>query len=163
MKAVSLLFALVVLSASLEIIETVAHPAETHFGNPTIACNPSSTGTTGGFGTYFSDNQYACSRWNGKAKSLPDCFVALNGICGMDNNKFCDHCINVINTNGQSEKCRVIDFCDPSNCDFYDAGHLDFLNNNGNANYKFTDKGVYVYPYSPKDGQPKISWHWTTC
>ena len=78
----------------------------------------------------------------------------------MDKSQFCDHCINVVNSNGQSEKCRVIDF---SNCDYYDAGHLDFLNNNGNANYKFTDKGVYVFPYSPNDGQPKISWSWTTC
>jgi hypothetical protein len=148
---------------SFNIVESVSHPAETHFGDKTIACNPGTSGTTGGFGTYFSDNQYACSHWNGKAKGLPDCFVAINGICGMDNSKFCDKCISVVNTNGGIEKCRVIDFCDPKNCDFYDAGHLDFLNNNGNANYRFVDKGTYVYPYSQTDGQPKISWHWTTC
>lgn len=157
-------YLLVLLLASLAAATTfVAHPAETHFGNATVACNPGTPGNTGGFSTYFSDNQYACSHWNGKAKSVADCFVAINGICGMDNNKFCDKCINVVNANGQAEKCRVIDFCDPKNCDFYDSGHLDFLNNNGNANYKFTDKGTYVYPYSPQDGQPKISWHWTTC
>jgi len=44
-------------------------------------------------------------------------------------------------------KCRVIDFCDKSNCDFLDPGHLDILNNNKNQNYKFVDKGRNVEPY----------------
>jgi hypothetical protein len=153
---------LIALVTSFEIIETVNHPPETHYGDPSVACNPGSGGVTGGFGTSYSDNRYYCSRWDGKAQNLPDCFVAINGICGMDS-KFCDKCISVINSNGQVEKCRVIDFCDPKDCDYYDAGHLDFLNNNGNANYKFVDKGVYVYPYSKDDGQPKITWRWTTC
>jgi len=89
--------------------------------------------------------------------------VALNGVCGMDNQKYCDHCVTVINTNGGQEKCRVIDFCDPKNCDFLDAGHLDFLDNNGRANYKFVDLGKNVVPYKGAGGQPIIEWHWTAC
>ncbi len=148
---------------TFSIAENLKHKPETFYGDPSIACNPGASGVTGGFSTSYSDSHYFCSSWDGKAKNLPDCFVAINGRCGMDGNKFCDKCITVSNVNGGTEKCRVIDFCDPSNCDYYDAGHLDFLNNNGNANYRFTDKGVYVFPYSPQDGQPKISWRWTTC
>lgn len=117
---------------------------------------------TNGFATYFSDNVYACESWNHKAKSLTQCFVALNGVCGMKTS-FCDHCVEVTNSDGQSEKCRVIDFCDPKNCDFLDPGHLDVLDNNNRANYKFLDKGKNVVPYPGAGGQPVIRWRWTTC
>lgn len=76
---------------------------------------------------------------------------------------FCDKCVLVFNTDGQSEKCRIIDFCDPKNCDFLDPGHLDILDNIGKAHYKFVDKGKNVVPYSGAGGQPIIRWHWTAC
>lgn len=161
-----IIFSIMVFSItrSFVIEEQLTHPPETHYGDPGVACNPGSGGTTGGFSTFFNDTTYSCPGWSGsKAYGSSECFVAINGICGMDNNKFCDHCIHVINSNGQIEKCRVIDFCDPKNCGYYDAGHLDFLTNNGNAGYKFTDKGVNVFPYKPTDGVPKISWKWTSC
>ena len=61
-----------------------ATPPHTNIGNASIACNPASAPQkTNGFATYFSDNTYACEKWNHKAKDLPDCFVALNGVCGM--------------------------------------------------------------------------------
>lgn len=136
----------------------------TYIGNSTIACNPSSTPkVTKGFATWFSDNVYACYWWNYKAKSTTACYAALNGVCTMDRTKFCDKCVLVKNTLGQSKKCKIIDFCDPSNCDFLDPGHLDILNNNNNANYKFLDKGKYVFPYQGAGGQPVITWSWTTC
>lgn len=136
----------------------------TNIGDATIACNPASAPKkTNGFSTYFSDDVYACEKWNHKAKSSTECFVALNGVCGMKTGEYCDHCVLISNTNGESEKCRVIDFCDPSNCDFLDPGHLDILNNNGNSHYRFTDKGKYVVPYKGAGGQPVITWSWTAC
>lgn len=63
MKGLIFSMMLVIICRPFEITEkseAVSHPPETHFGNPAIACNPGSTGTTGGFGTYFSDNSYAC-------------------------------------------------------------------------------------------------------
>lgn len=45
---------------AITITEAPQHPPETHFGDPAIACHPGASGTTGGFGTFFSDNQYAC-------------------------------------------------------------------------------------------------------
>ena len=81
----------------------------------------------------------------------------------MNNSKYCDKCVEVINVNNQSEKCRVIDFCDPSNCDFLDPGHIDILDNQGNSYYKFVDKGKYVIPYKGAGGQPSVKWRWTKC
>lgn len=162
MRKLVLLLLLAVLLQGIEISEIFGAP-ETHIGNASIACNTGSAPqVTNGFATYFSDNTYACENWNHKAKALPQCFVALNGICGMKQS-YCDHCVEVTNSDGQSEKCRVIDFCDPKNCDFLDPGHLDFLDNNNRANYKFVDKGKYVEPYKGAGGQPVIRWKWTTC
>ena len=136
----------------------------TYIGNETVACHPNtSPQKTNGFTTYFSDDVYACDRWNHKAKGMTDCFVALNGVCGMKNSEFCDKCVLITNSKGSTEKCRVIDFCDPKNCDFLDAGHLDILNNAGNAHYKFTDQGKYVEPYKGAGGQPSVQWNWTPC
>jgi len=81
----------------------------------------------------------------------------------MKTGTFCDKCVNMANSNGEVQKCRVIDFCDPKNCDFLDPGHLDILNNNNNAHYKFVDKGKYVTPYPGAGGQPIIKWSWTAC
>lgn len=137
---------------------------QTHIGDATVACNPASAPkSTNGFATKFSDDTYECSKWNHKAKGLPDCFVALNGVCGMKDSTFCDKCVLVTNVNGESQKCRIIDFCDPANCDFLDPGHLDFLNNDNSAHYKFTDKGKYVEPYKGAGGQPIITWKYTAC
>ena len=137
---------------------------ETNYGDKSIACNPnSSPRVTGGFATNFNDDRYKCSEWSGKAMGRSDCFVALNGICGMDASKFCNKCVNIINGNGQGIKCRIIDFCDPSNCHFYDAGHLDVLYNNGGSNYRFLDVGKYVLPI-PKEGkQPAVNWSYVSC
>jgi len=164
MKTLIVFFTLIALLSCFFLDKHNLKVPKTNIGNETIACHTSSAPQiTNGFATYFSDNVYACEKWNHKAKSLPDCFVALNGVCGMSVSNFCDHCVNVINVNNEQLKCRVIDFCDPKNCDFLDPGHLDFLNNNGNAHYKFTDKGKYVVPYSGAGGQPIIKWHWTSC
>lgn len=76
---------------------------KTNIGNESIACHPNTDPQiTNGFATYFSDNVYACEKWNHKAKSLPDCFVAINGVCGMSTSTFCDKCVSVSNANGQS-------------------------------------------------------------
>ena len=140
--------------------ENVGVP-RTNIGDSSVASNAGSARrTTNGFGIYFSDNVYACSKWNHKAKDMSGCFVALNGVCGMKTGEFCDKCIEVTNVNGQTQKCTLIDFCDPSNCDFLDPGHLDFLNNNGNAAYKTIDKGKYVEPYKGAGGQPIITWRY---
>jgi uncharacterized Zn-binding protein involved in type VI secretion len=144
-------------------IEQVSVP-HTNIGDATVACNPGSAPKkTNGFTTWFKDDTYACEKWNHKAKSMSDCFVAINGVCGMKTGTFCDHCVLITNSNGESEKCRVIDFCDPSNCDFLDPGHLDILNNAGNAHYKFTDKGKNVVPYKGAGELPAITWAWTSC
>ena len=154
---------MLVSASSFEIQQEVTAPPRTHIGDDNIACHPETTPqNTNGFATYFSDNTYACEKWNNKAKSLPDCFVALNGVCGMKQS-YCDKCIMMFNSDGGFQKCRVIDFCDPKNCDFLDSGHLDILNNNNNAHYKFVDKGKYVTPYSGAGGQPVLKWHWTAC
>ena len=81
----------------------------------------------------------------------------------MKTGEYCDKCVEIFNANNQAEKCRVIDFCDPKNCDFLDPGHLDILDNANNAHYKFTDKGKYVIPYKGAGGQPVITWRWTAC
>ena len=136
----------------------------TNIGNETVACHPASApAKTNEFSTYFSDDVYACSKWNHKAKSSTECFVALNGVCGMNNSEYCDKCVLITNSKGASQKCRVIDFCDPKNCDFLDPGHLDILNNNANSHYKFTDQGKYVVLYQGAGGQPFITWAWTSC
>lgn len=163
MKVPLAFIALATLTCAFQVSILPRHKPETHIGNKAIACTPGTPGNTSGFGTYYSDVSYACANWNGKTKGRTDCFVALNGICGTDPSKFCDKCVNVVNADGYTEKCRIIDFCDPNNCEYYDAGHLDFLTNNGNANFKFIDNGVYVYPYSKLEGEPKILWSWTTC
>jgi hypothetical protein len=69
----------------------------------------------------------------------------------------------VINSEGGQEKCRVIDFCDTTGCNFHDPGHLDFLDNNQRSHYKFVDLGKNVVPYKGSGAQPSIQWHWTTC
>ncbi len=76
---------------------------------------------------------------------------------------YCDKCVMMFNSENHGQKCRVIDFCDPKNCDFLDAGHLDILNNNGNSHYKFVDLGKNVVPYPGAGGQPVLKWHWTDC
>ncbi len=81
----------------------------------------------------------------------------------MNKSDFCDKCLLITNSKGATEKCRVIDFCDPINCDFVDAGHLSILNNAGAINYKFTDQGKYVEPYQGAGGQPFVQWNWTAC
>eukprot|EP00727_Mastigamoeba_balamuthi_P008310 m51a1_g4100 hypothetical protein (380) ;mRNA; r:83519-85831 len=122
--------------------------------------NPCSTSPTGqkvnGFLTYFSDNVYACDNWNGKAKKSKGYFVALNGVCGMDNSKYCDRCVAIQGADGVVyQPVRVIDFCDPSNCDYLKKEHLDVLDNNGNKLYKKLDQGK-----NNKDGLPIIKWWW---
>jgi hypothetical protein len=162
MRSIIVLLLLVAVLHGLEIVQNLEVP-QTHIGDQAIACHTDSAPkVTNGFATYFSDNVYACESWNHKAKSLTQCFVALNGVCGM-HQSFCDHCVEVTNSDGQSEKCRVIDFCDPKNCDFLDPGHLDVLDNNSRANYKFLDKGKNVEPYKGAGGQPVITWKWTAC
>jgi len=71
MNTLSCLASLLVATLAFSVSEKVAHPVETHFGSATIACNPSTSGTTGGLGTYFSNSQYSWERWNGKAKFCP--------------------------------------------------------------------------------------------
>eukprot|EP00727_Mastigamoeba_balamuthi_P008313 m51a1_g4103 hypothetical protein (164) ;mRNA; r:102808-103461 len=122
--------------------------------------DPCSTSPTGqkvnGFLTYFSDNVYACDNWNGKAKKSKGYFVALNGVCGMDNSKYCDRCVAIQRADGVVyQPVRVIDFCDPSNCDYLKKEHLDVLDNNGNKLYNKLDQGVYN-----NDGLPIIKWWW---
>eukprot|EP00727_Mastigamoeba_balamuthi_P000838 m51a1_g10751 hypothetical protein (216) ;mRNA; f:365002-368246 len=124
------------------------------------AVDPCSTTPAGqkvsGFLTYFSDDVYACDSWNGRAKKTKDMFVALNGVCGMDNSKYCDRCVAIQGADGKVlQPVRVIDFCDPSNCGYLKKEHLDVLDNNGNAAYKQLDQGV-----NNKDGLPVITWWW---
>ena len=166
MKSVIALAVLLICASSFtfrEKLEALGVP-QTHIGDESVACNPGSEPrVTNGFATWFKDDVYACDHWNHKAKGTNDCYVAINGVCGMKTGTFCDKCVNVINSNGQGQKCRIIDFCDPKNCDFLDPGHLDILNNNNNANYRFVDKGDNVTPYSGAGGQPKIRWHYASC
>lgn len=112
---------------------------ETNIGDATVACNPDSRKLTNGFATYFKDDEYACQDWNDEAKESDECLVAINGICGMDDDKFCDRCIQVSSGDSYSIKCKVIDFCDPKDCDYLDPGHIDFLNNNKNKAYKLVE------------------------
>lgn len=126
-----------------------------------MACNLGSVPLiTNGFTTYFSDNDYAWEKWNNKAKDLPDCFVALNGVCSMKKN-FCSHFILMTNSKGETQKCWVIDFCDPKNCDFLDSGHLGILNNDRNSHSNFVDLGKNMEPYAGAGDQQVITWHWS--
>ena len=164
MKALTMLFAFGLYGANsfnLGWVKEEVGVPKTYIGDESVACHPNSAPQkTNGFGTYFSDNTYACSQWNHKAKDMPDCFVALNGVCGMKTGEFCGKCIEVTNVSGNTQRCTLIDFCDPSNCDFLDPGHLDFLNNNGNSAYKKIDQGKYVEPYKGAGGQPIITWRY---
>ena len=81
----------------------------------------------------------------------------------MNKSDFCDMCVLITNSKGATEKCRVIDFCNPINCDFVDAGHLSILNNAGSIHYKFTDQGKYIEPYEGAGGQPFVQWNWAPC
>lgn len=94
--------------------------------------------------------------------SLSTCFVAINGVCGM-HKEWCNKCVQIVNSQGQSEVCKVIDYCDPSNCDFRDPGHLDILANDGKSHYKFVDKGTNVTPCKEQGAQPAIRWAWVNC
>lgn len=97
MKLLLAVLTLAILASGFEIEQEVAVP-RTHIGDDAIACNPSSSPqVTNGFATYFSDNTYACEKWNHKAKDLPNCFVALNGVCGMKQS-YCDKCIEMTNS-----------------------------------------------------------------
>ena len=84
MPRVILLLYLFYLSLSSQVSFPGSVP-RTHIGNDAVACDPDSfPDVTGGFATNFFANTYACSKWNDVAKDLPGCFVALNGVCGMD-------------------------------------------------------------------------------
>lgn len=160
----ALLMMVAINAFNIETEELDAKAPETHVGDSSVACNPNSAPrVTAGFATKFNDDKYKCERWSGKAYSSSECFVALNGICGMENSKFCDKCVNVVNGYGKSIKCRIIDFCDPKDCDFYDPGHLDVLTNNGGANYRYIDTDKTVTPIPSQGPQPKTTWSYTSC
>jgi hypothetical protein len=84
MASRAILIGLIAASAMAFEMEQEVGVPQTHIGDATVACNPASAPkSTNGFTTNFHDDTYACDKWNHKAKSLPDCFVAINGVCGM--------------------------------------------------------------------------------
>lgn len=133
-------------------------------GGKSSVCDPNSREVVKGYATHFKDKQYACPQWNlQKIKNTGnDCFVALNGVCGMDKSKYCNRCIEVTSSKGSKLKCRIVDFCDPKNCDYKDPVHLDILTNpsfkDGEGNYKKVETNS-----KGKNGTPAITWRWTNC
>ena len=99
MKRIVVLGALLMLAFSFAIEQEISVP-HTYIGNEAIACHPETAPqVTNGFATWFKDNEYACSHWNHKTQSQSDCFVALNGVCGMKQS-YCDKCVTITNSNG---------------------------------------------------------------
>jgi len=129
-------------------------------GNLNIAKDPTKTyQTTAGFGTYFSDSSFFCSSFKNLGSST-GMYFAINGIVGYPSNdfssKYCGKCIAVQTSSGQVlAPVQLIDVCDPSNCDYSDGGHLDFLDNNGNKLYNAVAKSPDTY-----QGNPKFTWWW---
>jgi hypothetical protein len=125
---------------------------------PTTPPAQSTSTTTGvspvhGIATFFGDSQTLC-RGNSR---LPDgqYGVALNGAIGMSttnsNDPYCGKCIKVTGPNGSLCPVVVVDVCDPSNCDYHTASHIDILDyNNGNS--------VYSKIGNPSDGVVDVTW-----
>ncbi|TPX42705.1 hypothetical protein SeLEV6574_g05447 [Synchytrium endobioticum] len=127
-------------------------PPSSPFSPTQVASNPSLQYLPiQGKATFYTDNESLCLGSSTKPKYA----VAMNGATGMSTQdydpKFCGKCVYVWSPKG-AFTATVVDVCDPSNCDYYDATYLDIYGATA-----FSELGAVL------DGLIDVNWEWVNC
>ncbi|TPX36437.1 hypothetical protein SeLEV6574_g08047 [Synchytrium endobioticum] len=120
-------------------------------GNKLVTSVSSGGNVISGFATWFNDAETQCLG----DEPVPEgqIGIAINGVIpGAMEGKFCGKCVQITGPNGTIKKAVVVDVCDPKNCDYLSAKHIDIWGTE-----------AYAVIGNPDDGVVNVKWEWIGC